>query len=135
VWDLAIAAAERDTGNVTLDVNGLINALKVILVVIFLIFMAVYLLFAFKMRAGRNWARIVLTVFGALTILSAFTPTSRTVTVNSQTYEATQGAWAGWLSAALVVAAIVLMYLSASNKFFAESKTYKQAKALQQFQR
>lgn len=35
-----------------------------------LIFSAVYGLFIVKMRAGRNWARIVLTVLGALSALS-----------------------------------------------------------------
>ena len=32
------------------------------------IFLALYLFFAFKMRAGRNWARITLTVLSALSI-------------------------------------------------------------------
>ncbi|CRK60194.1 hypothetical protein [Alloactinosynnema sp. L-07] len=33
------------------------------------IFFGLYLLFAFKMRAGRNWARVVLAVLGGLALL------------------------------------------------------------------
>ncbi|MCG8915460.1 hypothetical protein L6E12_06630 [Actinokineospora sp. PR83] len=39
--------------------------------VIAVLFFALYLLFAFKMRAGRNWARITLTVLGALGLISS----------------------------------------------------------------
>ncbi len=136
VWALAIEAAARESSTRNpIDVTALVNVLKVIVVIVFLISMAIYLLFAFKMRAGRNWARIVLTVFGALSLLFVVTPTSRSVTVGTQTFEASQGQWVGWLTAALVVAGIVLMYLAPSNKFFAEAKTYKQVKAYQQIQR
>jgi hypothetical protein len=130
IWDLAVNAATRQN-NVSLQgtsVQSLINTLKIFTVVIALIFVAVYLLFAFKMYAGRNWARIVLTVFGALTLLSAFTPTSRTVTVGSEVYNINTGAWAGYVTALLALIGIVLMFLAPSNKYFTESKTYKQAK-------
>ena len=130
IWDLAVNAATRQN-NVSLQgtsVQSLINTLKIFTVVIALIFVAVYLLFAFKMYAGRNWARIVLTVFGALTLLSAFTPTSRSVTVGSEVYNINTGAWAGYVTALLALIGIVLMFLAPSNKYFAESKTYKQAK-------
>lgn len=128
IWDQAVAAGVQTSGGVTLDVQSLVTTAKVFLVAVFLIFAGVYLLFAFKMYAGRNWARIVLTVFGALTLLSAFTPTSRTVTVNSTVYDVNSGQWANYLTAALALAGIVLMFLAASNKFFTESKAYKQAK-------
>ena len=129
IWDLAVNAATRQ-GNVSLQgtsVQSLINTLKIFTVVIALVFVAVYLLFAFKMYAGRNWARIVLTVFGALTLLSAFTPTNRSVTVGSEVYNINTGAWAGYVTALLALIGIVLMFLAPSNKYFAESKTYKQA--------
>lgn len=130
IWDLAVQAGTRQQGgNLSgIDVQSLVTTTKIFVVVIALIFVAVYLLFAFKMYAGRNWARIVLTVFGALTLLSAFTPTSRTVTVNSQVFNVDSGAWAGWVTALLAVAGIVLMFLTPSNKFFTDAKTYKQAK-------
>jgi hypothetical protein len=127
IWDQAVAASVRSSGTVGIDVQGLVTTAKVFLVVVFLIFAGVYLLFAFKMNAGRNWARIVLTVFGALTVLSSITPTSRTVTVNSQVFDVNSGQWASYLTAALAVAGIVLMWLSQSNKFFADSKALRRA--------
>src|SRR6478736_9484470 len=117
IWDIAVNAATRQN-NVSLQgtsVQSLINTLKIFTVVIALIFVAVYLLFAFKMYAGRNWARIVLTVFGALTLLSAFTPTSRSVTVGSEVYNINTGAWAGYVTALLALIGIVLMFLAPSN--------------------
>lgn len=39
-------------------------------VVLALLFAALYVLFAFKLRAGRNWARILLTIVAALSLLS-----------------------------------------------------------------
>ena len=127
VWDQAVQEGIRTSAsNVSINVQSLVNTAKIILVVVFLIFAAVYLLFAFKMYAGRNWARIVLTVFGALTLLSAFTPTSRTVTVNAQVFDVNSGQWANILTGILALAGIVLMYLTASNKFFADSKAARQ---------
>lgn len=128
IWGQAIAAGARQSGTDLqgINVQGLVNGLKIFIVVIALIFIAVYLLFAIKMYGGRNWARIVLTVFGALTLLSAFTPTSRTVTVNSEVYNVNSGQWASVLTGILALAGIVLMFLAASNKFFADSKAYRQ---------
>ena len=135
VWALAIAAGARQSGGTSVDVSGVVTFLKTFVVLVFLLSLAIYVLFALKMRAGRNWARIVLTVFGALSLLFSVAPTSRTVTVGTQTFEPGQALWLGWVTAALVVAGIVLMYLTPSNKFFAEAKTYKQIKAYQQIQR
>src|SRR5436190_4478632 len=51
------------------DVKNLANATKIIGVVLGLLFVGLFVLFAYKMRAGRNWARIVLTVLGGLSIV------------------------------------------------------------------
>ena len=63
VWEQAIADSGADTSGV--NVHSLVNTVKIVSVVFGVIFIALYLLFAFKMRAGRNWARIVLTVLSA----------------------------------------------------------------------
>jgi len=121
VWTDAVDAGVRQSGqSVNIDVQSLVNTVKIVSVFVFLVFAAVYLLFAFKMRAGRNWARIVLTVFGALTLLSAFNTTTSSVTVNGQTYASSSGS--GWVTAVLALAGIILMYVGPSNKFFADSK-------------
>lgn len=127
VWDQAVAAgaASSGSGSISIDVNSLVTTVKVITVVIFLVFAALYLFFAFKMNAGRNWARIVLTVVGALAVLSGFSATS-TVTVNGQSYSASNQVF-GWIGALLAVVAIVLMFLPQSNAFFTASKAHRQA--------
>ena len=132
IWDEAAQAARRAGTNLdNVDVAAVITTLKVVTVVVAVVFVAVYLLFAFKMKAGRNWARIVLTVFGALTVLSAFTASSsRTVVVNGQSFDASGGLWAPYLTGALAAAGIVLMFLAPSNAYFAESKRHRQAKSL-----
>ena len=127
-WDQALAAAARQanassTSNVVVDAQSLINALRVIAVVGFVIFAGLYLLFAFKMYAGRNWARITLTVLGILGVLGSVTPTSRSITVNGEVYASSSGP--GWITAVLTVAALVLMFVGGANEFFTASKAYR----------
>ncbi len=128
VWDQAIAAgaaSANTTGNLYVNVQSLVTTVKVIAVSFFVVFAALYLFFAFKMNAGRNWARIVLTVVAALAVISGFTATS-TVTVNGQVFSPGSQIF-GWISALLAVAAIVLMYLPQSNAYFTASKAHRQA--------
>jgi len=126
VWDDAVAAGVRSAGGQTqIDVQSLVTVSKTIIIVVFLISVAIYLLFAFKMRAGRNWARITLTVFGALTILSSLTPATGTVTVNSETFSAgSRGP--SWITAIVALVAIILMFVGESNRYFADSKAHRQ---------
>ncbi len=129
VWDQALQAGVRQSGDTTIDVQALVNGVRIFAIVVFLIFAAVYLLFAFKMHAGRNWARIVLTVFGALSLLSAITPTTSSVTVNGETYSSMSSGASSivpWISALIAIAGIVLMYLPQSNEYFKQSKAFRQ---------
>jgi hypothetical protein len=52
------------------DLQNLANASIAIAVVIALVIAALYVFFAFKLKAGRNWARIVLTIIAVLALLS-----------------------------------------------------------------
>ncbi|WP_037368281.1 hypothetical protein [Amycolatopsis orientalis] len=65
------------------------------------------LLFAFKLRAGRNWARIVLTVLTALQVVSLL---------------AGQGTVIGYVSTALAVLGVVLSFLPEANQYVAAAK-------------
>ena len=102
-----------------------VNIAKISTVVAGVIFLGLYLLFAFKMRAGRNWARVVLTVLSALSILSSFSA-SASVTVNGHIYKSSSTQISGVIGAILGVVAIVLMYLAASNAYFSASKAARQ---------
>lgn len=63
-----------------------------------------------KMRAGRNWARVLLTVFTILQILGAFS-------------QGGSNSWSSWASFALVIIATILMYVPASNAYFSHKST------------
>lgn len=50
--------------------NAAVTAAIVLQVVLAVVISALYVLFAFKIRQGRNWARIVLTVVAALALIA-----------------------------------------------------------------
>lgn len=70
---------------------------------------ALQLLFAFLMRAGRNWARIVLAVFGVLGVLSGLYSTSS---------EAGAQSVLSVVSLLVVLGALVTMFLPGANPWF-----------------
>jgi ABC-type Fe3+ transport system permease subunit len=76
-----------------------------------------YVFFAFKLRAGRNWARIVLTVVAALNLIDLLT--------NSDTASALS-----YVGGLIAVAAAVLSYLPKSNGYIRESKRARAAAVL-----
>jgi len=118
VWDQAMAAAAGRPGSSGMTAQSLANTVKVVAVVAVSNIVGLYLLFALKMRAGRNWARIVLTVLSALSIGST-AHSSTTIRVNDQAFTASTSQAVGWFGAALAVVAIVLMFMPASNAYFA----------------
>ncbi|UJW29601.1 hypothetical protein L3Q67_30785 [Saccharothrix sp. AJ9571] len=63
-----------------------------------------YLWLSFKLKAGRNWARVALTVLTLLQAASLFTG---------------ETSWAGYLSCGVAVVAMVLSYLPPSNAYIA----------------
>jgi hypothetical protein len=68
----------------------------------------IYLWLSFKLKAGRNWARVVLTVITLLQVASLF------VTQGNTTI--------GYVSCAAAVVALVLSYLPASNAYIAAGR-------------
>lgn len=66
-----------------------------------------YLLFAFKVRAGRNWARIVLVIGTVLRAIPLATGNASVTT---------------YLATAVAVVGVVLFFLPASNEYFAAVK-------------
>jgi hypothetical protein len=122
IWDQALAEA-RQSGVITSDVESAMGIVKTTAIAFAVIFALLYVFFAFKMRAGRNWARITLTVLAALSLIQAFGYRAN-VTVNGRIYE-TSALWQGVLAAALSLIAIILMYVKPSNEYFAAMKARK----------
>jgi hypothetical protein len=89
------------------QIDQAVNIAMITAVVIAVIIAALYLLFAFKLRAGRNWARIVLTVLTALQLLSLLVGQSTVV---------------GYVGVLAAVAGVVLSFLAPSNPYFAAPK-------------
>ncbi|MEO9222066.1 MAG: hypothetical protein ABI251_09895 [Mycobacteriaceae bacterium] len=71
------------------------------------------LLFAFKMRAGRNWARIVLTVLGVLGVLFSLFGLAAGFSLSSAL---------NLVSMIVVIAAIVFMFKPAASAYFSRPK-------------
>jgi hypothetical protein len=84
------------------------NVATVVALVFAVIALLLYLLFAAKLRSGRGWARIVLTILVVLNVLSLFTN------------EGTMGV--EYVGTALSVIATVFAYLPASSAYIKATK-------------
>lgn len=127
VWKQAVADAGDRVDTSGMSASAVANTAKIIVIVIGVVLVGVYLLFAFKMRAGRNWARIVLTVFSVLSIGSSARG-SGSMAINGRTYEVASSQTSGWIGSALAIVAIVLMFLPASNAYMSASRAARQVR-------
>ncbi|MGV8967623.1 MAG: hypothetical protein ACOH2F_15250 [Cellulomonas sp.] len=104
--------AEADTTGLTeAQLQAAVNVGLVIALVVTLIMLGLQILFVFKMKAGRGWARIVLTVLGALSAISTLMSLSGGITVSTAF---------SVISLGLVVAAVILMFRPAANPYFSK---------------
>jgi hypothetical protein len=105
-----LRTADRQRGGTLTDaqIDQAATITLVISVVIVVLIAALYLLFAFKLRAGRNWARIVLTVLTALHVISLLTA---------------QDTIFGYLAALAAVVGVVLSFTGPSNTYIAAART------------
>jgi hypothetical protein len=125
-WDRVLADAARDSDLTADRARALVTWVKALLGVIAAVLLAVHLLFAVKMHAGRNWARITLTVLSALAVLANLGNRTTTYTVDDLTIrDVTPASWLNVLTAVALLVTIVLMYLPPSNEFFRLSKRHR----------
>jgi hypothetical protein len=94
------------SGGADVDFESVKPMIIGMMVVVGLIGAGLYALVAFNVRKGKNWARILGTVFAALSIFSLF-PLSL-----------------GTLSGLLGIAAIVMLYLPASAPYFQKQQPF-----------
>ena len=90
------------------QLDTLVTATVVIGVVVSVVLSALYVLFAFKARAGRNWARVVLLILTAFSVVML----------------ALAGgfSWLGMLATLVSLVAVVLLFLPAANAYFASAR-------------
>ncbi len=94
----------------SVDPNAVIENATTVLVIITLIGIGIYLLIAFMVRKGKNWARITATVLAALSLLLLILG----------------GTVLTWIIVLLGIAAVVLLYMPASTSYFNTVKAQKQ---------
>lgn len=97
-----------------LSTAAMVGVMQVVLGFSIAVFAGLFLLFAFKMRAGRNWARLLLTVytgFGVVSFLSAMASEGAALELMWSLAEVAFG-----------VTAVVYMFRPESTKYFAEHK-------------
>lgn len=116
------AAASQAPG---VPVRGIVIGTLIATGVFIALFVALFVVFAVFMRRGRNWARIVLTVLGAISIVSSLPGLigGSTTTVNGQVIDLGGGPLVAILtvvSILLTVAAIVFSFLKPANEYFAD---------------
>ena len=135
VLDAAIAADAQNRASggrfLAVDAEGTVNTVRYIFIGAGAVFALLVLFFALKMGAGRNWARIVLTVGSAFAILGAFGGTTRqSVTVNDISYTVKTSPALTYAVAAIALVALILVWIKPSNEFFTARKTEKIRRAL-----
>jgi hypothetical protein len=104
------AVRSAGTGAGALTQEQAVNIYRISMVIGIGVFVGLNLLFTFKMRAGRNWARIVLTVFaviGALSFLSAMTSSGAELELMWSLAQTAFG-----------VTAVIYMFRKESNAYF-----------------
>ena len=95
------------------EVDDAANLFKITGVIFSLLFIGLFVLFAYKMRAGRNWARITLTVLGGLSVVSTLFGLSSASGVHLVV---------ALIQMVLILVAIYFMYRPDANQYFAASK-------------
>lgn len=96
------------------NVGATVNAFQAILGVSIAVFVGLFVLFATKMRRGRNWARLLLTVYTAVGVWSFLTAMASSGAELELMWSLAEVAFG--------VTAVVYMFRPESTKYFAEYK-------------
>lgn len=125
VQDSIGGSADDVTAEMTSAVNGVMMVFFVVLTIFYLILTGLWITFGFKLRAGRNWARVTLTIFAAFWAMSSIgTLASGGMATGLSETEALPGGYyalsyvQGGLGVVGTVAFVVLVFTAKSNAYF-----------------
>jgi ABC-type transport system involved in cytochrome bd biosynthesis fused ATPase/permease subunit len=88
------------------------NVGVIIVIVVAVVISALYALFAFKLKAGRNWARIVLAILAALALISLLLGTGGNII--------------SYIGQFAAIVAAVLSFMPSSSAYIAQVKASRQ---------
>jgi ABC-type transport system involved in cytochrome bd biosynthesis fused ATPase/permease subunit len=109
----ALRSANNQGGALTeSQIDTAANVGVILVVVVAVVISSLYALFAFKLKAGRNWARIVLTVLAALALISLLLGTG--------------GNFVSYIGQFAAILAAVLSFMPGSNAYIAQVKASRQ---------
>jgi len=91
----------------------------IVAIVFSLVLLGLVLLFIFKMRAGRNWARIVLTVLGGITLALGLLSIGNTLALFDLGIVGALSALLSLAQLVIIAAAIYYMFRPAASIYFA----------------
>src|SRR6266498_3351174 len=94
--------------------GALVSAMQVILGFSVVVFVGLFVLFAVKMRAGRNWARVLLTIYTAMGVWSFLTAIASSGAELKLIWSLAEVAFG--------VTAVIYMFRPESTKYFAQVK-------------
>ncbi|WP_033371352.1 hypothetical protein [Humibacter albus] len=116
IFALVIGIFALTIGAVAAGLGGAAAGAIILTLAIFVFIIAIIeLIIVSRMRAGRNWARVVLTILGALSIASTIVQWAQ------NTSNAGTGVGSA-ISVAIVLLAIILMYVPTANAYFAAGR-------------
>jgi len=90
-----------------------VNIGLITVLVLVLILLGLEVLFVLKMKAGRNWARIVLTVLAGLSAVSSLSAFTKGFSL---------GTAINFISLLLLIGAVVFMFRPAANPYFSQRR-------------
>jgi hypothetical protein len=106
-------ATSGNTDITPTQVSAVVNGIIVGALVAAIIVGALYVLFAFKLKQGRNWARIVLLIIAILDVLSLLVNGGGTGVL-------------GWIGVVVAVVGAVTSFLTPSSQYIAAVKAQRQ---------
>lgn len=122
-WARAINDAGGPHSRAGIALHGTETTTRIIAVVFAGLFYLAWLLVAVKMRNGRSWARVVLTIAPALSLIGAVTTKPHPLRLDGRYYATPSNPpTSAYIGTVLGIVAIVLMYQTLSNRYFTTSK-------------